>query len=161
MYRGELERETRAGSACLGKNVKTCTSCPKPRLVKGKGSKTHKGKGKGKGKGGKRSPEADSLDPRAEIKVGMDAIGWGNWEPTDYLLTVGLGGCTTMAVYNQDGFVMSHIPPSREGSKNLDQMIDEYIERMEEKYNEMGGLLVAKGYLLVIDILDQESITRL
>lgn len=109
----------------------------------------------------KRSPVEDgdndirSLDARASVP--FDTIRSGTWTPGKVIETAGLSVCSVMAVYDQNKWVMAHIPPSRASGGVLtvtgQDVIDEYKAGMTTKYN-AAGMTGAQGYLLVSNLLD-------
>lgn len=92
----------------------------------------------------------------------MDSILSGPWKERDLLISKGFSYCSAMIVYNQNNFVMSHIPPIRAdlatGKVDAGQfkIVRDYIDRMTSHYNEAGGIPRAQGYLLVSDVMPAE-----
>ncbi|KAL1860687.1 hypothetical protein Daus18300_009030 [Diaporthe australafricana] len=134
-----------------------CISCPKSTVKKGKCPK------------GAKCTEK-RLDAR-DAEVGMDSIGEGEWGPGELIETPGLSFCSVMAVYDQNKWVMAHIPPGRMSTKQGEtkpslvatgeDVIREYTAKMTTKFNsaQMTG---ARGYLLMSEAMgaDEQQLMR-
>lgn len=138
----ELGNIIARGSTCKLKTKTMCTSCPKPKVKKGKCPKGAKCK--------------RDVEPR--IVVGMDSIASGQWSAGQLLETGGLSACSVMAVYDQNSFVMAHIPPARASGNpptlvdTSIQVINEYTGKMTTKFN-AARMVGARGVLLVSNLM--------
>ncbi|KAI0424626.1 hypothetical protein F5Y09DRAFT_347529 [Xylaria sp. FL1042] len=100
----------------------------------------------------------DSVKARADIP--MNAIGSGEWKGGDVIETHGLSVCTAVAVWDNNHWIMAHIPPAREGNDGElaatgEDLINEYLGKMEERYNEVDWDN-AEGYILMSSYLDED-----
>ncbi|KAK8122878.1 hypothetical protein PG984_011548 [Apiospora sp. TS-2023a] len=138
------------------KNKAQCTKCPKAKVKKVKCPKGSKCKRTGDSHVGGEDEDVQSLEARVD-PVPMDGISWGEWGPGKELATGGLSACSVMVVYDQNKWVMCHIPPARARGTTLDQtsaeVIDDYKNRMTQRYNELH-MQNPQSYLVVSQLMD-------
>ncbi|KAI0543583.1 hypothetical protein F4679DRAFT_568162 [Xylaria curta] len=93
------------------------------------------------------------------VDVPMNAMGQGQWSagPTGILETGGLSVCTVILIYDQNHWIMAHVPPAREGTNGLaatsQDLITEYTTKIGNAFNDYTWSS-PEGYLLMSTLLD-------
>ncbi|KAK7914199.1 hypothetical protein PG985_011902 [Apiospora marii] len=155
----ELGKIVARAFTCSIKDKAQCTKCPKAKLKKVKCPKGSKCKRASDSHSGEQYEDVQFLEARVD-PVPMDGISWGEWGPGKELETGGLSACSVMVVYDQNKWVMGHIPPARARGTTLDQtgaeVIDDYKSRMTKRFDELH-MQNPESYLLVSELLSSEK----
>ncbi|KAI0470524.1 hypothetical protein GGR56DRAFT_678414 [Xylariaceae sp. FL0804] len=94
-------------------------------------------------------------------EVYMDDLKDGDWTAEQFLYTTGLSGCTVMAVYDKNNYVMAHIPPGRmddDGQLTATslEVIEEFKGRMTTAYQGRSWQN-PRAYLLTYATMGQQQ----
>lgn len=85
----------------------------------------------------------DIIVPASSTKrdvVPMNGIGHGEWKAGETIETHGLSVCTVIAVWDEEHWIMAHIPPAREGNNGElaatnEELINEYLAKADDRWN--------------------------
>jgi hypothetical protein len=79
----------------------------------------------------------------------MDAIDSGSWGPGDIIYTEGLSVCSVLAVFDENKWIMSHVPPARIENGKITSTLDLINEYTKVTKSKISGMKNPEGYLLI------------
>ncbi|KAI1263451.1 hypothetical protein F5Y18DRAFT_438136 [Xylariaceae sp. FL1019] len=96
------------------------------------------------------------------VEVPMNAMAQGQWSAgtSGILETGGLSACTVILVYDQNNFIMAHVPPAREGkygqlAADNQDLINEYTTKIGNAFKDYTWDQ-PQGYILMSTMLNTD-----